>query len=141
MYVNLIVRVKNNNVEATEIIDLMQKENNRILRGSVIIIDNYFGSRCYERYCSQLRATPSAGCNISHSTDYLSNYLLSISAGMASLPGALSQERSSIAWLSSAILMCSSVISGKEESRTVSSLSIAQNSVLSNGPAAGSCRQ
>ena len=78
MYANFIARQKNNNVKATEIVDLMQRENNRILSGSIIIINNYFDSRCYERYCSQLQATPSACCNISHSNDYLSNYLLNI---------------------------------------------------------------
>ena len=37
--------MKKVNVEATEIVYVMQKENTRILGRSLIIIDNYFGSQ------------------------------------------------------------------------------------------------
>ncbi len=35
---------QNISVEAIEIVDVMQREKNKVLGGSVIIIDNYFGS-------------------------------------------------------------------------------------------------
>ena len=38
--------------------------------------DSYFGRQQYVIYCSQLRATPSADCNISHIAAGLSNYLI-----------------------------------------------------------------
>ena len=40
--------------------------------------DSYFGRQQYVIYCSQLRATPSADCNISHIAAGLSNYLIHI---------------------------------------------------------------
>ena len=40
--------------------------------------DSYFGRQQYVIYCSQLRATPSADCNISHIAAGLSNYLILI---------------------------------------------------------------
>ena len=40
--------------------------------------DSSFGREQYVIYCSQLRATPSADCNISHITLGLSNYLILI---------------------------------------------------------------
>ena len=38
--------------------------------------DSYFGRQQYVIYCSQLRATPSADCNISHIAVGLSSYLI-----------------------------------------------------------------
>ena len=38
--------------------------------------DSYFSRQQYVIYCSQLRATPSADCNISHIAAGLSNYLI-----------------------------------------------------------------
>ena len=40
--------------------------------------DSYFDRQQYVIYCSQLRATPSADCNISHIAAGLSNYLILI---------------------------------------------------------------
>ena len=40
--------------------------------------DSHFGRPQYVIYCSQLRATPSADCNISHIAVGLSNYLIHI---------------------------------------------------------------
>ena len=40
------------------------------------MLDSYFGQQQYVIYCSQLRATPSADCNISHIAVGLSNYLI-----------------------------------------------------------------
>ena len=68
----------NSHIRATKIEDPTQTHNNRILWGSIIIIDNYFGTGHYEKYCSQLRPTASAGCNISHNAMCLSNYPLNI---------------------------------------------------------------
>ena len=42
------------------------------------MLDSYFGQQQYVIYCSQLRATPSADCNISHIAVGLSNYLIHI---------------------------------------------------------------
>ena len=55
---------------------MQHRHNNRISWGSIIIIDNYFGTWHYEKYCSQLRPTASAGCNVSHNAMCLSNYPL-----------------------------------------------------------------
>ena len=44
------------------------------------MLDSYFGQQQYVIYCSQLRATPSADCNISHIAVGLSNYLILIEA-------------------------------------------------------------
>ena len=38
---------QNINVEAAEIVDIMQREINRVLGGSVVITDNYFGAQHY----------------------------------------------------------------------------------------------
>ena len=59
---------------------------------------------------------------------------------MASLPGALPLERSSITWLISAILASMSRRKFGRCHQGGDPLSIAQNMVLSNGPVAGSCR-
>ena len=40
MYQNVIV-------EATEIVDVLQREDNRVLGGSMIIVDNYSGPQHY----------------------------------------------------------------------------------------------
>ena len=40
------------------------------------MLDSYFGQQQYVIYCSQLRAKPSADCNISHIAVGLSNYLI-----------------------------------------------------------------
>ena len=56
----------NLHIRATKIEDPTQTHNNRISWGSIFIIDNYFGTWHYEKYCSQLRPMASARCNISH---------------------------------------------------------------------------
>ena len=62
---NITAMCLNINVEAAEIIEVMQRENKRVLSGSIIIIDNYFGSKHYWVYCRQLRAV--------NRSNYLSN--------------------------------------------------------------------
>ena len=74
----------NSHIRATKIEDPTQTHNNRISWRSIIIIDNYWGTGHYEEYCSQLRPTASAGCNISHNAMCLSNYPLNSSAGWLS---------------------------------------------------------
>ena len=56
MHASFIVCIPPNDKEAPEVANIMHREHNRILLGSVIIIDNYCGSQRYEMYCSQLRA-------------------------------------------------------------------------------------
>ena len=56
----------NLHIRATKIEDPTQTHNNRISWGSIFIIDNYFGTWHYEKYCSQLRLMASVRCNISH---------------------------------------------------------------------------
>ena len=41
---NIAAMNQNISVRATEIVDEMQREENRVLGGSIIIIDNYYGS-------------------------------------------------------------------------------------------------
>ena len=50
------------------------------------VLDSYWGRQQYVIYCSQLRATPSADCNISHIAVGLSNYLIH-SARPPKIPG------------------------------------------------------
>lgn len=47
---NIAAMYQNTDVEAAKIVDVMQREINRALGGSVIIIDNYFGSQHYWIY-------------------------------------------------------------------------------------------
>ena len=47
---------QNINVEAAEIVDVMQREKNTVLGGSIIIINNYFGSQHYCIYNLQAAA-------------------------------------------------------------------------------------
>ena len=62
----------NSHIGVSIIDDPTQTHNNRISCGSIIKIDSYFGTWRYEKYCSQLRPTASAGCNISHNAMCLS---------------------------------------------------------------------
>ena len=61
---------------APAISDLVQRENNGTGYWIVNISDSYFGQQQYMIYCSQLRDTPLADCNISHIAAGLSNYLI-----------------------------------------------------------------
>ena len=56
--------------------DLVQRENNGTGYWIVNVSDSYFGRQQYVIYCSQLRATPSADCNISHIAVGLNSYLI-----------------------------------------------------------------
>ena len=67
---------RNKGEGAPAISDLVQRENNGTGYWIVNMLDSYFGQRQYVIYCSQLRATPSADCNISHIAVGLSNYLI-----------------------------------------------------------------
>ena len=69
---------RNKGEGAPAISDLVQRENNGTGYWIVNISDSYFGRQQYVIYCSQLRATPSADCNISHIAAGLSNYLIHI---------------------------------------------------------------
>ena len=51
---NIAAMYQNIDVETAEIDDVMQREKNRVLGGSVVIIDIYFGSQHYWVYCRQL---------------------------------------------------------------------------------------
>ena len=80
----------NSHIRATKIEDPTQTHNNRISWGSIIIIDNYFGTGHYGKYCSQHRPTASAGCNISHNAMCLSNYPLT--SGSATVTSSLVKQ-------------------------------------------------
>ena len=69
---------RNKGEGAPAISDLVQRENNGTGYWIVNMLDSYFGQQQYVIYCSQLRATPSADCNISHIAVGLSNYLIHI---------------------------------------------------------------
>ena len=69
---------KNKGEGAPAISDLVQRENNGTGYWIVNMSDSYWGRQQYVIYCSQLRATPSADCNISHIAAGLSNYLILI---------------------------------------------------------------
>ena len=71
---------KNINVEVAESVDVMQREKNGVLGGSLIIIDYYFGSQHYWVYCKQLQPAVSPLCNIPNNVVSLSNYLLNIAS-------------------------------------------------------------
>ena len=67
---------RNKGEGAPAISDLVQRENNGTGYWIVNMLDSYWGQQQYVIYCSQLRATPSADCNISHIAVGLSNYLI-----------------------------------------------------------------
>ena len=67
---------RNKGEGAPAISDLVQRENNGTGYWIVNMSDSHFGRPQYVIYCSQLRATPSADCNISHIAVGLSNYLI-----------------------------------------------------------------
>ena len=67
---------RNKGEGAPAISDLVQRENNGTGYWIVNMSDSYFGRQQYVIYCSQLRATPSADCNISHIAVGLSSYLI-----------------------------------------------------------------
>ena len=67
---------RNKGEGAPAISDLVQRENNGTGYWIVNMSDSYFGRQQYVIYCSQLRATPSADCNISHIAVFLSSYLI-----------------------------------------------------------------
>ena len=69
---------RNKGEGAPAISDLVQRENNGTGYWIVNMSDSYFGRQQYVIYCSQLRATPSADCNISHIAVFLSSYLILI---------------------------------------------------------------
>ena len=74
---------RNKGEGAPAISDLVQRENNGTGYWIVNMSDSYWGREQYVIYCSQLRATPSADCNISHIALGLSNYLILIGWGWA----------------------------------------------------------
>ena len=67
---------RNKGEGAPAISDLVQRENNGTGYWIVNMSDSHFGRPQYVIYCSQLWATPSADCNISHIAVGLSNYLI-----------------------------------------------------------------
>ena len=67
---------RNKGEGAPAISDLVQRENNGTGYWIVNMSDSYWGRQQYVIYCSQLRATPSADCNISHIAVGLSSYLI-----------------------------------------------------------------
>ena len=69
---------RNKGEGAPAISDLVQRENNGTGYWIVNMSDSSFGREQYVIYCSQLRATLSADCNISHIALGLSNYLILI---------------------------------------------------------------
>ena len=69
---------RNKGEGAPAISDLVQRENNGTGYWIVNMSDSHWGRPQYVIYCSQLRATPSADCNISHIAVGLSNYLIHI---------------------------------------------------------------
>ena len=75
---------RNKGEGAPAISDLVQRENNGTGYWIVNMSDSHFGRPQYVIYCSQLRATPSADCNISHIAVGLSNYLIHTSYELVS---------------------------------------------------------
>ena len=67
---------RNKGEGAPAISDLVQRENNGTGYWIVNMSDSYWGRQQYVIYCCQLRATPSADCNISHIAVGLSSYLI-----------------------------------------------------------------
>ena len=67
---------RNKGEGAPAISDLVQRENNGTGYWIVNMSDSYFGWQQYVIYCSQLRATPSPDCNISHIAVGRSKYLI-----------------------------------------------------------------
>ena len=76
---------RNKGEGAPAISDLVQRENNGTGYWIVNMSDSYFGRQQYVIYRSQLRATPSADCNISHIAVFLSSYLIRICSNLTDL--------------------------------------------------------
>ena len=98
---------RNKGEGAPAISDLVQRENNGTGYWIVNMSDSHFGRPQYVIYCSQLRATPSADCNISHIAVGLSNYLIHTHLG-----GWLATSWYALMWLRDAVseFVCQSLL-------------------------------